>query len=75
MFVHPKVPIEQGTEELQHKMALEEYQASMNHYFQEEVYLKKLNHPNIVKVHESQRSVAINIPSYLKTDENLSDKN
>ena len=38
------------------------------------IYLM-LNHPNIVKVHESQRSVAINIPSYLKTDENLSDKN
>lgn len=34
-------------------MALEEYQASMNHYFSEEVFLKKLNHPNIVKVYES----------------------
>jgi hypothetical protein len=47
----------------------------MNHYFSEEVFLKKLNHPNIVKVHESQRSVAINIPSYLKTDETITDKN
>ena len=53
-----------------------EYEASMGHFFTEEVYLNKLNHKNIVKVYESHKNVEIVIPSFirqvkLETEEDL----
>ena len=38
----------------------------MSHFYNEQKYLAQLDHKNIVKIHESQRSVEINIPLYLK---------
>ena len=50
----------------------QEYQASMSHYLSEELYLKKLEHPHIVRLHESQREVGVSLPSYLQ-EANLED--
>ena len=44
----------------------------MNHFLSEELYLKRLEHPHIVRLHESQREVEVNIPSYLQ-EANLED--
>ena len=43
-----------------------EYEASMGHFFNEEAFLKELDHKNILKVHESQKNVEIVVPSFLR---------
>jgi hypothetical protein len=43
-----------------------EYEASIAHFFNEEVYLKKLDHKNILNVFESEKNVEIVVPSYLR---------
>lgn len=72
MFIHPEFPqidpsIDQNDPVVQKQLSQQQdYESSMSHFYTEQKYLSKLNHKNIVKIHESQRSVEINIPSYLK---------
>lgn len=63
IFIHPKYPSSTNNE-----VQLAEYEASMSHFFNEEIFLTKLDHPNIVKVYESRKSVEVNIPSYINQD-------
>ena len=64
IFIHPKLSSSTNDNEVQ----LAEYEASMSHFFNEENFLTKLDHPNIVKVYESRKSVEVNIPSYINQD-------
>lgn len=65
VFIHPKLSSSANNNEVQ----LAEYEASMSHFFNEEIFLTKLDHPNIVKVYESRKSVEINLPTYIRQDD------
>jgi serine/threonine protein kinase len=57
IFTHPEVK----DTSLERKDK-EEYEASLSHFNSEEVYLKALDHPHIVKVYETNREVEVNVP-------------
>jgi len=81
IFIHPELP-ELTNEQLaaqagkngasidpvlhQQQIQAQDYQASFSHYHNEEVYMQKLSHSNIVRVHESVKNIEIVLPSHMK---------